>query len=163
MDISGAPPPTLPNVPLIGPTMDWLLDEEDPARTLEDRREHVRALVSTYPSVFATYAEYSSRLPNPEVKSALRQLGGLKASQESENPPPVAAATPLRRRRRSQGTRGPGQPSQPPVDQLPARQVRPRRPTGGGPPWHHPCRIPTASIAASSTPSPPGRPWRRRA
>ena len=163
MDTSGAPPSTLPDVPLIGPIMDRLLDEEDLARTLEDHRGHIRALVSTCPCVFATYAKASSRPPGPGVRSALRQLEGLPASHESEDPPPVAAATPLRRGRRSQGSRGPRQPIQPPLDQLPARKLRPRRPTGSGLPWHHPSRLPTASTAASSTPSPPGRPWRRRA
>ena len=37
--------------------MNWLLDEEDRFRTLEERKEHTSAFVFTYPSVLATCAE----------------------------------------------------------------------------------------------------------
>ena len=140
--------------------MDWLHDEEDPARTFEERREHVRALIAVYPSVFSAYAEDTALPPAPEVRAALRELGGVPASQESEDIPPAPAEAQRRRPGRPKGSRTA---RQPPPSETAARQLRQRQPASLQDPWHHPSRLPTTSPAASSQPPPPGSARRRKA
>ena len=86
----------LPDVQLVDSTMRWLEDEEDPARTLEARREHLCKLHSQYPAVWQNYAGDCFFPPAPEVRSSLRELGGLPTDQASKERPcssPLLAAT----------------------------------------------------------------------
>ena len=97
------PSPALPDVPLVDSAMRWLEDEEDPERPIEARREQLRQLHGRYPAVWHQYAADSSFPPAPEVRSSLRELGGLPTGQISEErpsgPPSVASS------RRSQQAR----------------------------------------------------------
>ena len=90
------PSPSLPDVPLVDSAMRWLEDEEDPERPIEARREQLRQLHGHYPAVWHQYAADSSFPPAPEVRSSLRELGGLPTGQISEErpsgPPSVASS-----------------------------------------------------------------------
>ena len=107
------PVAALPDVPLVDSAMRWLEDEEDPSRSQEARREHLRQLHSRYPAVWQGYAADSSYPPAPEVRSSLRELGGLptdQASEERPSSPSPAPAVSLHRHSVSQPSPGPGRP-----------------------------------------------------
>ena len=116
------PVAALPDVPLVDSAMHWLEDEEDPSRSQEARREHLRQLHSRYPAVWQGYAADSSYPPAPEVRSSLRELGGLptdQASEERPSSPSPAPAVSLHRHSVSQPSPGPGRQRQPESQQAP--------------------------------------------
>ena len=86
MDIQPADPP-LPDVPLMGPILAWMEEEEDPPRSMEERRAHVRAFIRECPSVYRTYQDDASISPHVEVRSALRELGGLQPDDTAHDLP----------------------------------------------------------------------------
>jgi hypothetical protein len=144
--------PALPDSPLIESSMAWLQDNEDPARNIEERRQHLRRLVQECPSVYARHAQDGSNPPPPEVRTALRELGGLMPAEGDDDPvSSFTSAPPL------------VSPAAPPPSQ---RRAKPRKgaqaPRGDGPaaaaghrtrqdraPWFSSSRLPCSS---------PGRP-----
>ena len=120
---------TLPDVPLVDSAMRWLEDEEDPSRSQEARREHLRQLHSRYPAVWQNYAADSSYPPAPEVRSSLRELGGLptdQASEERPSSPSPAPAVSLHGHSVSQPNPGPGRPG--PAEHSPAGNISQQAP-----------------------------------
>lgn len=98
MDIDRAttPPPLgLPDQPLTEACMAWLEDNEDPTRTIEERRQHLRRLLLECPSVFSRHAQDGSNPPPPEVRTALRELGGLLPAEGADDPMPSYTSPPL--------------------------------------------------------------------
>ena len=69
--------PLLPDTPLVDTCMAWLADNEDPGRTIDERRRHIYRLVKEYPSVYTRHAQDGSNPPPPEVRTALRDIGGF--------------------------------------------------------------------------------------
>ena len=49
--------PLLPDTPLVETCMAWLADNEDPGRTIDERRRHIYRLVQEYPSVYTRHAQ----------------------------------------------------------------------------------------------------------
>lgn len=90
----------LPDVPLTETTMEWLAEYEDPPRSVQERQDHVARLIVDYPAVWAQYSHDTSRCPAPEVRTALRDIGGVDAWTDVSTPTPrsprseAAAETP---------------------------------------------------------------------
>jgi hypothetical protein len=180
MDIDASPvQPALPGDPLVDSCMNWLADNEDPSRTIGERRLHMLRLVLEYPSVFARHAQDGTNPPPPEVRTALRDIGGLLPADGADDPtpplPPSPPSSPLtqdpclpspafrgtrpqrdRRNRRQPPVRGEG----------PAASAgRRSRPPAEA--WHSSSRLPhTSSYQPQSQPSiratPPSGSRRRR-
>ncbi len=146
----------LPGNPLVESCMAWIEDNEDPARDMTERRQHVRRLIREYPSVYTRHTQDGSNPPQPEVRTALREIGGLLPSEGAEDPPPAITHS----RAPSQPPAGPSPPSrQRRRNQKGAHPLHERgdgpaasagRRSGGPPgPWHASSRLPHSSAPRS--------------
>lgn len=154
--------PPLPDQPLTEACMAWLEDNEDPTRTIEERRQHLRRLLLECPSVFSRHAQDGSNPPPPEVRTALRELGGLLPADGADDPmptftspPPSAPSAAGRSASLRRGVR-------PPRDSGPAASAgkRPRQPPGA---WFVSPRPPIPSPSRSQPATTCSQPARQAA
>ena len=154
--------PLLPDTPLVDTCMAWLADNEDPGRTIDERRRHIYRLVQEYPSVYTRHAQDGSNPPPPEVRTALRDIGGLLAADGSDDPAPSLppsppsssppqqphpSPTPPGRRRH----RGQGNPRRTPVRRDGPAASAGRRSRQPADPWHSSSRLPRTSTSQPQT------------
>lgn len=162
MEVQPAPP-QLPDVPLVDTSLRWLEDEEDPARDQEARREHLRRCMEMYPSVWQTYSGDSSYPPAAEVRTALRELGGLAADLGSEDRPADIADSPtLQPRRQDRQSRKDSAAQGQDAAQTDGPQLRPRKPKPSAP-WHSSDRLRNRVSQPTAAQKKPPAQSRRRA
>ena len=86
MEVQRGPTP-LPDVLLVDPVLRWSEDQADPAVDTETRRDRVRRLQSEYPRVWQRHSMDGTFPPSREVRSALRERGGLVPDMGAEDQP----------------------------------------------------------------------------